>query len=44
MRLTEQEAADLLTHGDPIDLGRAAIPLPSDARRMRSGGDGSAIQ
>ena len=30
MRLTEQEAADLLTHGDPIELGRAA-----DAERRR---------
>ena len=34
MRLTEQEAADLLTHGDPIDLGRAA-----DAERRRRFGD-----
>ena len=34
MRLTEQEAADLLTHGDPIELGRAA-----DAERRRRFGD-----
>ena len=34
MRLTEQEAADLLTYGDPIELGRAA-----DAERRRRFGD-----
>ena len=34
MRLTEQEAADLLTHGDPIELGRAA-----DEERRRRFGD-----
>ena len=34
MRLSEREAADLLTHGDPIDLGRAA-----DAERRRRFGD-----
>ena len=34
MRLTEQEAADLLMHGDPIELGRAA-----DAERRRRFGD-----
>ena len=34
MRISEREAADLLTHGDPIDLGRAA-----DAERRRRFGD-----
>ena len=34
MRLSEQEAADLLTHGDPIALGREA-----DAERRRRFGD-----
>ena len=34
MRLSEREAADLLTSGDPIDLGRAA-----DVERRRRFGD-----
>ena len=34
MRISEREAADLLTNGDPIDLGRAA-----DEERRRRFGD-----